>query len=424
MKQVLPVLMLTLLALALAQAEVARFVDPAAQQARAAATERLKQIEAKFGPDASEAILPVIGLASATAASGDIEAFTPLLARANALLNRYPRHDPALGLAVLVLESDSLARQGRLRDSNDVLYKAQKLARSTTTIGLEEQANVLDRLAANEGRRGLVMRASSFNRDALKLREKLYGNDSLQYGSALLNAANWYRYSGDYARERNLEEAALVIYKEHLGQRDAQLAIPLIRMATSYTAQRTNWQEAERILQEAIGLEYTASRDDAFLRAEALASLADLRVVFGKPEDSTALYVDAWRTIGNHPQLGAPLANAYFGKVRRLFTASPDVIANIGAISLTLTVTPVGTVEDVRLVKNEVSKLDARGLYNPRSEAGSAAWQAMGRSRYRPRVVDSIPVATPDTPFSTEFCMDVNESSPTCKGKGDVSAVR
>ena len=347
-----------------------------------------------------------------------------MLARANALLIRYPKHDPALRLAVLVLESDSLARQGRLRDSNEVLYKAQKLARSTTTIGLEEQANVLDRLAANEGRRGLVMRASSFNRDALKLREQLHGKDSLQYGSALLNAANWYRYSGDYARERDLEEAALVIYKKHLGQRDPQLAIPLIRMATSYTAQHSKSREAERILQEAIGLEYSASRDDALTRAEALASLADLRVVFGKPVDSTALYADAWRAIASHPQLGAPFANAYFGKVRRLFTASPDVIANIGAISLNLTVTPVGTVEDVRLVKNEVSNLDARGLYDPRAEAGSAAWQAMGRSRYRPRVVDGVPVATPDTPFSTEFCMDENESSPTCKGKGDVSAVR
>lgn len=424
MKQVLPVLMLTLLALASAQAEVARIVNPAAQQARAAAAERLKQIEEQFGSDASEAILPVIELASATVATGDIEAFTPLLARANALLNRYPEHDPSLRLAVLVLESDSLARQGRLRDSNDLLYKAQDLARSTTTIGLEEQANVLDRLAANEGRRGLVMRASAFNRDALKLREKLYGKDSLAFGSALLNAANWYRYSGDYSRERDLEEAALVIYKKHLGQRDAQLAIPLIRMATSYTAQHAKWQEAERLLQEAIGLEYTASRDDALTRAEALASLADLRVVFGKPEDSTTLYVDAWRAIANHPQLGAPFANAYFGKVRRLFTASPDVIANIGVISLKLTVTPVGTVADVRLVKNEVSRLDARGLYDPSSEAGSAAWQAMRRSRYRPRVVDGVPVATPDTPFSTEFCMDANESSPTCEGKGDVSAVR
>ena len=43
MKLVLPVLMLTLLALASAQGEVARVVDPAAQQARAAAAERVKQ---------------------------------------------------------------------------------------------------------------------------------------------------------------------------------------------------------------------------------------------------------------------------------------------------------------------------------------------------------------------------------------------
>lgn len=96
----------------------------------------------------------------------------------------------SLRLAILVLESENQGRQGRLIESNNILYKALSLAQNATTIGPPEQANVLDRLAANEARRGLVMQAGAFTKKALKLRGQHYGKDSLEYSSALLTAAN------------------------------------------------------------------------------------------------------------------------------------------------------------------------------------------------------------------------------------------
>ena len=396
-------------------------VQPAPSRAEIASN--LATVEEQHGPDAAEVVGPLIALANATVAAGDTAEADHLLSRANHLLDLHPEHDRSLRLAVLVLQSENLLRQGQLKASNDILYKALSLARSTTTIDPVEQADVLDRLAANEGRGGQISRAGTFSNDALKLRGEQYGKNSLEYASALLRTADWYRFSANFDRERDLENEALGIFEKQLGSRDPRLALPLVRIGTSLTAQRVHWEQAEQALQRAAGLNFRATRDDALTRAEALASLADLRVVFDKPEYTAAFYSAAWQTIANHPQLGAPTANAYFGKVRRLYVATPRAIATIGGINLQFTVTPVGAVDAVRLVAAEGPHAAAQDQLDTdvKAEVGAAAWQALKRSRYRPRVIDGVPVATPDLHFAIEFCIDQAQS---CKGQGDMSATR
>lgn len=403
---------------------LAAYGSEPAQPAPVTAAARLAAAEAQYGPDAAEVILPLIAVANATVAAGDAAAADQLLQRANRLLDRHPDHDRSVRLAVLVLEGENLSRQGRVTESNDVLVKALSLARSTTTIGLPEQADVLDRLAANEGRRGEVMRAGTFTRDALRLREKHYGKDSLEYAGALITAANWYRYSAQFERERVLEEEALRILEKKLGPRDPQLAIPLIRIATSYTAQRAYVEKAEQALQRAAALDYGATVQNVLNHAEVLASLADLRVVFGKPEDSSAWYTSAWQAIASNPQLGSPAANTYFGKVRRLYVATPDEIANVGGVAMGFTVTPVGTIDAARILANDVPNPEEAIQRGIKGDVGAAAWMALRRSRFRPRVIDGTPVATPDLSFSTEFCLEPGDDTPNCNKQADVSATR
>ena len=393
-----------------------------AQQVRAVAASRLATVEEKFGPDSTEVIGPLIALVAATVVGGDATKADQLLVRADRLLDLHPSEDRSLRLAVLVLQSENFVRQNRLLESNEVLYKALSLSRSTTTIDALEQADVLDRLAANESRRGEVVRAGDFTKNALKLREKHYGKSSFEYSSALLKAADWYRLSGRFDSERDLENEALAILENQFGPRDSRLAVPLIRIATSYTAQRVHWQQAEQALQRAAGLDFKSTRDDVFTKAEILASLADLRVVFGKPEDSTAFYVNAWQAIGTQPQFGAPAANAYFGKVRQLFVAPPEEIANTGGISLVFTVTPIGTVDEVRIVENNVPNPAAAARQDVKEQVGAATWRAIQRSRYRPRVIDGAAVATTGLNFSNEFCIDAQENGLPCKGSADVIA--
>jgi TonB family protein len=394
-------------------------IGPDWKLSRAVAADRLKLIESSHGPTAPELILPLINLAHATVQTGDTEEAGRLIKRAHDLLDQHPAHDRSLRLAVLLTEGENLARQGRIQASNDILYQALSLSRSTTTIKPLERAEVLDRLVANVGRQGDVTRANSFSGDALRLRKKHYGAATEEYAAALLKAADWYRFSGQFGRERDLEEEALAILERRFGPNDWRLAVPLIRIGTSHAAQQRNVNAAERVLQRAVALDYGASRDGALTRAEALASLADLRVVFGNPEDGTPLYTEAWQAITRHEELGPQAANRYFSSVRRLFVARPDLIADIGAISLEFTVSAVGTLDAVRIAESDVPA-SALG----RNELNREALQAMRRSRYRPRVVDGVPVATPGTVFALEFCMDADEIRPTCKGKGDVSAVR
>lgn len=385
---------------------------------------RLAIVEELHGPDAAEVIDPLIALANATVQAGATAEADQLLGRANRLLDLHPEHDRSLRLVVLVLQSENLVRQGNLQASNDVLYKALSLARSTTTISPVEQADVLDRLATNEGRRGQIARAGSFLNDALKLRKKQNGKNSLEYASALLRTADWYRFSATFDGERDLENEALGILESQLGPKDSRLAAPLIRIGTSFIAQRVHWEKAEQALQRAAGLDYGATRDDALTKAEALASLADLRVVFGNPEYSTAFYAAAWQTIASHKELGAATANAYFGRVRRLFVATPELITSTGTLSLMFTVTAVGTVDALRLVTNNVPRAAMQTVEDSKGEKGqirAAAWHAIQRSLYRPRVIDGAPVATPNLNVAMEFCLNPGES---CTGKGNISLAR
>lgn len=402
--------------------------DPLATPAAApgpveAATRQLHQLEAQYGPTSSEIIAALLRLASATISAGDPVAAEKLLQRTNELLDRYPETDRIWRLQSLVLHADSLAGQARLRESNEALYAARTLAQNTTTIGRLEQAMILDRLVANEGRRGAVGRANDYAKSALKLREKEYGSNSLEFADSLIRLANWYRLSGQFRLERETEEQALRIMESNLGPQDYRLALPLIRIATAYTAQRSKRDQAEKALQRALQLRYGSSADEALAKAESLASLADLRVVFGPADESTAFYTAAWRTIAGHGELGNGGANAYFGSVRRLFIAKPDFITDIGSIDLTFTVTAMGSLEDVRIADSDVPE-STDTLSGGTAAVKAAAWQATGRSRYRPRVLDGIPVATPDSSLSLEYCIDPQGIRPNCKGKGDVSAVR
>jgi hypothetical protein len=86
-------------------------------------------------------------------------------------------------------------------------------------------------------------------------------------------------------------------------------------------------------------------------------------------------------------------------------------------MNLKFTVTALGAVENVRLVKSDLDKSRVE------EEVTTAVAQALRRSLYRPRVVGGAAVTTPDLTFGIEFCMDRDEIRPTCKGKGDVSAV-
>lgn len=385
--------------------------------------DRVVRAEAEFGPDGAEVLEPVTAQAAITLAAGDVDGAVALLNRASALIEKYPDTDDNLQLRVMILESDMLGRLGRLSDSNQVLYKALKLARGSEAIGPLSHANVLDRLAANEGRRGLVTRGSTYSNDALKLREKHYGKDSPDYAAALLKTANWYRLTGEFGREIERERKALAVLEKHFGVNDSRLAIVFIRIATARIAQRTHRDDAESVMARAMSLDFGPGSADAYLQGEVLATSADVQVVFGKPEDGSPLYIEAWKRIANHKQLGAPAANQYFGQVRRLYLAIPENIANIGSVDLDYTVTRIGTVDGVRILENVVPAVDGAGQ-TVKSEVGAATWNAMRRSRYRPRIIDGAPVATSDLSFAAEFCMDPEEIVPICKTRADVSAAR
>lgn len=390
---------------------------PAQALAQATPAEQLAAAEREHGAQSAAVIAPLVALASATLRQGDVAAAERMLTRADRLLDQHADHDRSLRLAVLLLMSECRAASGQLADSNKLLYQALDLSRTTSTIGPLEQASVLDRLAANDGRRGQITRANNYTSDALELRRKHHGEGSLAYANALLNAADWYRFSSQFKRERDLEHESLAILERRLGADDPFLAVPLIRIATSYTAQHARAAEAEQALQRALGLKFTGSRDDVITRAEAVASLGDLRVVFGRPEDATNLYVAAWQAIAASPVLGAPAANAYFREPRQLYMPDLETIAHEGSVDLRYTVTHLGTTDAALLTGDDLAFTDSESL-GGKSSVLNAAWRSIRQARYRPRVVDGVAVPTPDRTLSLEYCVDSIRAASKCSGRG------
>ncbi|MDH4022582.1 MAG: hypothetical protein OEV14_05605, partial [Gammaproteobacteria bacterium] len=86
-------------------------------------------------------------------------------------------------------------------------------------------------------------------------------------------------------------EKALAVLEKHFGPPDSRLAIVLIRLATARISQHRHRDDAERAVQRAMALDFGPGSADACIRGEVLATSA----------------------------------NQYFGKVRRLFLATPDL---------------------------------------------------------------------------------------------------
>lgn len=116
-------------------------------------------------------------------------------------------------------------------------------------------------------------------------------------------------------------------------------------------------------------------------------------------------------------------ADTYFGRVRQLFIARPENIATVGTVDMEYTVTAEGIPADVRILKNEIPATDGYSVA-VRNEVGTAMWNAMRRSRYRPRILAGNPVATSGLTVSAEFCLDPSEIMPICRANANASVTR
>jgi hypothetical protein len=124
------------------------------------------------------------------------------------------------------------------------------------------------------------------------------GAGSVERVPGLYLAADWYDYAGRYRDARLQLEQAVVLIEASRGPGDAQLALPLRRIAEECLRDRRDADIAHAAIDRALALTLGTTREDTWERPEAFAVRSDWEVVFGLPPASAGWYRAARR---GHP---------------------------------------------------------------------------------------------------------------------------
>ena len=87
----------------------------------------------------------------------------------------------------------------------------------------------------NYHKQGYYAKAKEINEQCLKIYEKIYGNEDLNYTRCLNNLAMNYSGIGDYSKSKDLNELCLIVYEKKYGKEHPNYALSLNNLATNYS---------------------------------------------------------------------------------------------------------------------------------------------------------------------------------------------
>jgi hypothetical protein len=231
---------------------------------------------------------------------------------------------------------------------------------------------------------------------------KALGNDSVERAPGLFEAANWYLRSSQPAPERKQLEEVVRVLGGAYGERHASLAVPLVRLANSYTTDEAKPQVARAALDRAAGLELAGSADEPRTRSAIQAALGDHAVVFGPPGSGDEYYRAAWRALADRSPADA--SREYGVPVPLHISIPAEPFASMkgmdsyaaGSVTMIFTVRADGHLDDVAVLAKDT----------PVATLPTPVVQAFRRARYRPRLAEGVPVASPGEKYVLRFGQD------------------
>lgn len=416
-------------------AEFRRLFDQKQYQEAAAAAQTVVDLTSPTAGTGEELQVALMNLATAQYYAGDylgsetsylrvielIEATgrmtSPRLARANAGLARTYHAAKRHELAVARFE------------------RAIALSRRGEGLFNEEQLPLLEDYADSLSALDRMQEALQARRYALRIVERRHGAGSLQYAHELESIGRWYARSGAYDASRMSLRRAIETIEAAQGPSSPLLVGPLAGLADCARRQlldpsqqplasadydrsslfhdpsvpapasvspSTIAADGQRALERAV--EIASNRPDP-----SPAQVADIRTQLGdwfewrqQPDKALPHYQQAWLAAIRADVDGKPLSEALFGRPVLLYytwpeswdryRARPATEAELRNVEIELTVNPQGRVQDVKVVADAGD-----------SKLAGQAIRAAETARYRPRMENGQPVATPGVRFSQPF---------------------
>lgn len=356
---------------------------------------------AEVGEDSPELIVSLINLAGVDLELMNWSASETVANRALAILDAQPDDHFAHRIELVKILANAQLGLRDVDKASDTLYAALAINNRQRPVDQRHVAEIYAMLVEVARREGDVRGGDQACSRSLKAWTKIYAKDSVELVTYIEDAADWYRVSSQFGRERKMHRRTIDILEQHYGPADARLASPLHKIAASYTIDRKRPKKAREALERAAGLDFPDSAEAALMQATVQVNLGDHDIVFGSLADGADAYRRAWRMLASHGEFGAGYATQYFSDARRLYFHQPSKPANTGKgadyftegyVLMEFTVSADGTLTDLDIVASR-----------PVEMKEALFFKALKKARYRPRLVDGEPVETSNVQLRSTY---------------------
>lgn len=336
------------------------------------------------------------------------------------------RYDPRL-VRPLTLLGDAYAGQEEYAEALKQYRRALHLNRVNRGLNDPEQVELVYREANAFKALGDYEQANDREEYAYHVLRRAHGDGDEALLPGIYHLAHWYERTANVFAARALYEQAVDII-EHNGKQDTPAAIPAYQgIATSYRMERfppfymsgqaspetsiivgtamepsitiNNFPEGEEALQQIIKIRRTEQPPDPVALAEAVLELADWYTLFDKENRAEPLYAHAWEILAEADGVDVV---SYFAEPELLyFPAPPNPSAppaeergprSTGYVEVAFEVTEDGYVRGLDTIASEPEELmDFR------------VRKSLRLARYRPMLVDGVPVAKGSHTYRHEF---------------------
>ncbi len=294
---------------------------------------------------------------------------------------------PLLGLGV------TYNAAGRYEEALDVFQRAQHISHRQSGVLSVDQLPALDGQTESHLSMGEPRRADRHQRFAFRVNEHEYGAKNPDLVPAIFKLAQWFRRSGQYSNARNMYKRAVNIIEINYGEDDLRLVEPLRGIAATRQLEGVRRSEGGAALKRAMQIIAVNQQTDASDRAQSIVELADWYVAYGMSSDGPTLYSQAWGIL-EEEQASQDEFKDFFGYPKQLIYIPPPApiqgmlgsMRQIGEryVDFEFTVLPSGKVTQVHITDSNLPNVLKREVK-----------RAVQRARYRPRLQDGEPVATP-----------------------------
>lgn len=342
-------------------------------------------------------------------------------------------YDPVL-IRPLVLLGDARMGEGAFADALAHYQRATHLSRVNAGLKSLDQLEIVYREAAAYKALGAYQDASDREEYAYRILAANTDPSDPALLPGLYRLADWYMATGNPFAARELYQRAIAVHSA-AGEFETEASIPALQgLAATYRLERfpqeyaardrpvdplaspelqqpvalNNFPAGEQALQQVVRIRQQGAGQEPMALVEAVLDLADWYTLFEKPQRADPLYAHAFELLGAIPDTDR---NAYFAKPRLLYLPNPGTPRGNepgpgtetlpGYIELGFEVSETGYVRNLQTIASQ-----PEGLMDLRVR------RAVRVARYRPALVDGVPVLSANQQYRHDFTYEAERPAP------------